>query len=486
MDAVGSIGYLIVLVLLIPFGAHRLRLVWLRFRRPPRREFPRWVGELPVVTVQLPVYNEANVVERLIDAVCALDHPRDRLEVQVLDDSDDETVELARARVAEWRSRGIDITHVRRGDRTGFKAGALAHGTALSRGEFLLVLDADFVAPPDLVARLLAPFLDEEVGAVQAAWAHLDGESTWLRRAQSLFLDAHFAIEHEARYRAGLFFNFNGSAGMWRRSCIDAVGGWRSDTLTEDIDLSYRAQLEGWRFAYLDDLRVPGELPASMRAVEIQQERWTQGGIQSARLLLPSVWRSRLGLEIKLEATAHLLGHVVHPLTLLLGSALAVAGWAGLTGVGLPGWIHGVALGMATLPFVLFYGSAAALRGVRAWAIPLRVLQSMILWLGLGVPLTGAVLRGALGRPAVFARTPKDGFARQVLYGTRRWMPSDWVRASVALALGGAVVNLAVAGVAASVPFTALFALGYVASTAESLRGPRTISAVPREQLAGE
>ena len=480
METLGAVGYLVILLLLLPFGAHRLRLVWLRFRRPPRHEHRRWVGELPVVTVQLPIYDEANVVQRLIDAACALDYPRDRLEIQVLDDSDDETVELARERVREWQARGIDIVHIRRGERPGFKAGALAHGTALARGEFMLVLDADFVAPPDLLRRLLGPFADEQVGAVQAAWAHLDSGASWLRRAQALFLDAHFAIEHEARYRAGLFFNFNGSAGMWRRSCVEDAGGWRSDTLTEDVDLSYRAQLRGWRFAYLDDVRVPAELPAGLRAVEIQQERWTQGGIQSARLLLPSVWRSRLPLAIKAEATAHLLGHVVHPLTLLLGSALAVAGWTGLAGVGLLRWIHGAALAMATVPFVLFYGSAATLIGDPRRAIPRRVGEAMLLGLGLGVPLTGAVLRGVLGRRTPFARTPKDGFQRQVSYGTRPWALSDWVRAGLGLALGGAVLNLAVGGVAASLPFTALFALGYLAASAESLR------VRPRDQLAGE
>ncbi|MDX1577542.1 MAG: glycosyltransferase, partial [Gemmatimonadota bacterium] len=270
-----AVLYVAVLALLLPFGAHRLRLLWLRLRRPPRTESPTWRGPLPRVTVQLPVYNEANVIERLIDAACELDYPRDRLEIQVLDDSDDETAALAAERARSWRARGLRIRHIRRGSRSGFKAGALAHGVARAEGEFFLVLDADFVPGPDLIHRLLPPFADGRVGAVQAAWDHLESDGSWLARAQKLFLDAHFAIEHEARYRAGLFFNFNGSGGMWRRRTIEDAGGWQSDTLTEDVDLSYRAQLRGWRFAYLDDVRVPAELPRTLRAVEIQQSRWT-------------------------------------------------------------------------------------------------------------------------------------------------------------------------------------------------------------------
>ncbi len=388
----------------------------------------------------------------------------------MLDDSDDETSRLAAAHLAAWRERGIDATHIRRPDRAGFKAGALANGARLARGEFFLVLDADFVPPPTLIRDLLGPFADPKVGAVQAAWAHLASEASWLRRAQALFLDAHFVIEHEARYRAGLFFNFNGSGGMWRRSCIAAAGGWSSDTLTEDVDLSYRAQLAGWRFAYLDDVRVPAELPASLRAVEIQQERWTQGGVQAARKLLPRVWRSRATTAQKVEASAHLLGHFVHPFTLLLGTALAAIGWLGIAGDALPRWVHLVAFGLATVPFLLFYGSAAVLRGTTPGALPRRVGEALLLGLGLGVPLTGAVVRGAIGRTTPFARTPKDGFATRVRYRARTWTTSDWVRAALAIALAGAVWNLAMSGLAASVPFTALFALGYIAASAESLR----------------
>ena len=470
MNEIGQLAYLALLAFLAPFGAHRLRLLWLRLRRPAGVEARAWRGPLPVVTVQLPVFNEANVIERLIDAACRLDYPAARLEIQVLDDSDDESVGLAAHRVRRWRARGIDIRHVRRASRRGFKAGALAYGTSIARGEFLVVLDADFVPPPGLIRDLLPPFVDPSVGAVQAAWDHLSPDASWLTRAQALFLDAHFAVEHEARYRAGLFFNFNGSAGMWRRACIEAAGGWQSDTLTEDVDLSYRTQLAGWRFVYRDDVRVPAELPSSLRAVEIQQSRWTQGGIQTARKLLPRIWREPLPVAHKLEATAHLAGHVVHPLTLTMAVALAGAGWVAGTGFGLPWIVHAGALLFATIPFVLFYGTAAALRGRRGLAR--RTLEALLLGLGLGVPLTFAVIRGLGGRRTPFARTPKRGFATRVPYRAGLAGGSTILRFVLAVALLGAVVNAALLGSPGVLPFTALFAAGYALASRECLRTP--------------
>lgn len=472
MSEFGQVAYLALLALLAPFGAHRLRLLWLRLKRPARAESGAWDGRLPRVTVQLPVFNEANVIERLIDAACRLRYPAERLEVQVLDDSDDETVELAARRVRAWQARGIDIRHVRRDSREGYKAGALAHGVAIARGDFLLVLDADFVPPPELIRDLLPPFADPDVGAVQAAWDHLSPDASWLTRAQALFLDAHFAIEHEARYRAGLFFNFNGSAGMWRKACVETAGGWQSDTLTEDVDLSYRAQLAGWRFVYRDDVRVPAELPATLRAVEIQQSRWTQGGIQSARKLLPRIWRAELPAVIKLEATAHLAGHVVHPLTLTMAAALAGAGWLAATGFGLPTAVHVAAVLLATVPFVLFYGAAGWIRGRRA--LGRRIVEALLLGLGLGVPLTFAIARACRGRRAPFARTPKRGFSPVVAYRARVSGGPTLLRLALAAALAGAVVNAALVGAVAVLPFTGLFAAGYALATHESLRRPPT------------
>lgn len=459
--------YLIILSFLVPFGLHRLRLLWLRFTRPAPRTPSSWSGSLPPVTVQLPLYNEANVAKRLIDAACGQDYPAGLLEVQVLDDSDDATVGIVARTTAVWRRRGVDVRHVRRGTRAGFKAGALALGARTARGDFVLVLDADFIPPPNLIRSLLDSFDAPDVGAVQAAWGHLNAEESWLTRAQALFLDAHFAIEHAARCRSGLLFNFNGSAGMWRKACIDSSGGWTSDTLTEDLDLSYRAQLGGWRLVYRDDVLVPAELPRKLEDLELQQERWTQGGIQTARKLLPTVWRSRLRPAVKLEATAHLLGHAVHPLTLTLGVCLCALGYLGLAHEGIPAWIHAAALGFATVPFLLFYGAAAGIRRYARRSIPRRLLEALLLGLGLGIPLTGAVLRGALGVSTPFRRTPKRGRDSIRAYRARVNGVAAGLRAALGASLIGAMASLAASGTFSAVPFTGLFAAGYVITTRE-------------------
>jgi cellulose synthase/poly-beta-1,6-N-acetylglucosamine synthase-like glycosyltransferase len=462
--------YLIILCLLVPFGLHRLRLLWLRFAAPAPPAPRGWEGPLPPVTIQLPIFNEANVADRLIEAACSQDYPAELLEVQVLDDSDDATVQIAARATAAWCDRGIAVRHLRRGTREGFKAGALAHGAHLARGDFLLILDADFVPPPTLIRSLLDSFDAPEVGAVQAAWDHLNAGESWLTRAQALFLDAHFSIEHAARYRNGLFFNFNGSAGMWRRACVEASGGWKSDTLTEDVDLSYRAQLGGWRLVYRDDVRVPAELPRKLEDVELQQERWAQGGIQSALKLLPAVWRSTLRPAVKLEATAHLLGHAVHPLTLVLGICLCALGYLGLAHEGIPAWIHTAALGFATAPFLMFYGVAARIRRYASGSIPRRLLEALLLGLALGIPLTGAVLRGLLRVQTPFRRTPKRGSVSIRAYRARANGIAAGARAALGLSLIGSMASLIASGLVSAVPFTGLFAAGYLAATREVAR----------------
>lgn len=322
---------------LLPFAVHRTFL--LRASRGARRpRFDAWSGPLPRVTVQLPVFNERAVVERLIDAACRLDYPSDLLDIQVLDDSTDDSIEVAAARVAWWHARGVRIEHIRRTRRTGFKAGALQEGVAQSTGEFLLVLDADFVPPIDLVHSLIAPFMDSEVGMVQARWDHLNEEENGLTRAQALLLDGHFFFEQGGRYASERFFNFNGTAGMWRRTCLIDAGGWQSDTLTEDLDLSYRAQMRGWRFEFLGAVGVPAELPSAVSALEVQQKRWAQGGIQTARKVLPDLWRGPWPLPVKFEGTIHLLGHLAHPLTVLLAILLFPATLA-RDAIGLGRWI---------------------------------------------------------------------------------------------------------------------------------------------------
>lgn len=475
-DLLGTAGYLLVLLLLVPFGLHRLRLVWLALRTAYGDEGPRADaaaptgeagGRLPTVTVQVPVYNEANVVARAVDAACRLDWPRDRLEVQVLDDSDDATSRIAARRVAAWRARGIDARHVRREEREGYKAGALAAGVRRARGDFFLVLDADFVAPRDLLHQLVPAFGDPEVGFVQAAWSHVNEDESWLTRGQALLLDGHFAVEHRARHGTGLFFNFNGTAGMWRRSCLEDAGGWSGETLTEDLELSYRAQMAGWKGVYRDDVRVPGELPPTLRALEVQQRRWTRGGLQTARRVLPDLWRRDFPLRIKVEATAHLLGHLLHPLTLLLALALAWPGRLGGAAALVPGWVHVVAVTMAVLPFLLHYGVAAAFRGRGPLEATPRILQAVALGIGLGPPLTAAAWRGATDdHSGTFRRTPKsggaDGGGGVFRYVLPRRPARTVVRGALAVALVTAAVRLAAAGAVAACLFTALFAAGYV------------------------
>ncbi|MFQ5720351.1 MAG: cellulose synthase family protein, partial [Acidobacteriota bacterium] len=280
--------YLALLGALSLYGIHRWFLLWFA-RRPmagPDRS-PRAGGPVPWVTVQLPVFNERLVVEGLIDATCAIDWPRDRLEIQVLDDSTDDTADLVAERVRQARAQGFIIHHVRRARRHGYKAGALAAGLTTARGEFIAVFDADFVPPRNFLQATVFEFDDPQVGMVQARWGHLNRRRSWLTRIQAVFLDGHFLVDHVARTRSGCFFNFNGTAGIWRRRCIEDAGGWQADTLTEDLDLSYRAQLRGWRFVYRPDVLAPAELPARMSSFRSQQHRWAKGSIQTARKLLP-------------------------------------------------------------------------------------------------------------------------------------------------------------------------------------------------------
>jgi cellulose synthase/poly-beta-1,6-N-acetylglucosamine synthase-like glycosyltransferase len=464
-----ELAYLLVLAALLPFGVHRLAILWLRFRRPEPPTPPAWQGELPRVTVQLPVYNEASVVERLIDAVCGLDYPRHLLDVQLLDDSDDETSELAAGRIRDWRVQGVDVVHIRRQARDGFKAGALSHGLRAARGEFILVLDADFVPSADLIRRLLLSFGDPGVGMAQARWSHLNEDSSWITRAQALLLDAHFSLEHAARYRSGRFFNFNGTAGMWRRRCIVDAGGWRSTTLTEDLELSYRAQLAGWRFAYRDDVEVPAELPETLRALEVQQERWAEGAIQTARTLLPTIWRSRYPIGTRLEATAHLLGHLVHPLAILLALTVGLGAWAGTAAGILPIWVHALGLAFALTPFVIFYAATACVRGYGPGRALRATGAALLLGIGLGVPLTGAVLRGLGSGSTQFARTPKRGENRRPRYAASPKRTIFAVRLALALLLSASMVSLLWTG-GGLAPFALLLTAGHVAASREALR----------------
>ncbi|HWP59780.1 MAG TPA: cellulose synthase family protein [Candidatus Acidoferrales bacterium] len=405
-------------VLLLLFWRHRGKGEK-EYRDALRRfEKSRWSAEPPRVTIQLPVYNERYVVARLIEAVAALDYPRDRIEIQVLDDSTDETAEIVGRLVANYRKLGIPIAHLRRPNRNGFKAGALREGMAQASGELFAIFDADFVPPPDFLRRTIPCFLDPKVGMVQARWAHLNADESLLTRAQSIGIDAHFSVEQGARAWSGLFLNFNGTAGIWRRQAILDAGGWQADTLTEDMDLSYRAQLAGWQLKYVFEVACPAELPSEVAAFKSQQFRWAKGSIQTARKTIPRLLKSRRSWFAKYQAVLHMTHYIVHPLmlvTIVLSYPVVV-----LSGYKSGPWLLAAAFVLfllATLgPSVLYIASQRSL--YKDWRSRVRWVSLMTL-IGTGIALnnTRAVLEGLFLSGGRFVRTPKFGTSQQ---GDRR------------------------------------------------------------------
>jgi len=398
-------------VILAAYGAHRLSLA-LRYLRHVRRS-DRVPAPLPTplprVTVQLPLYNERYVAARGVEALGALRYPRDRLQIQVLDDSTDGTTIVARKAVQRLRNQGLDAEYVPRSARTGFKAGALAAGLDHATGELVAVLDADFVPDPAFLLALVAEFNDPTVAMVQARWSHLNAASSVLTRAQALQIDAHFTIEHGVRAATGCFFNFNGTAGIWRRRAIDAAGGWSAETLTEDLDLSLRAQLAGWRFVYRDDVEAPAELPVEIAGYRIQQQRWAQGGIQTAKKLLPRILRAAVPVRVKLEAFWQLTGHATYLMLVVLALTSLIAGWMiSPMQRDLVFAFDGTLLLCSALCLTAFYGVAARSRGAAGWKRRV-LLVPVIMLLGAGIALgqAGAVLRGLRGTRTPFYRTPK-------------------------------------------------------------------------------
>jgi cellulose synthase/poly-beta-1,6-N-acetylglucosamine synthase-like glycosyltransferase len=473
-------GYLSMAVMLSVYGLHRLALLALYYRHAARAQ-PIGVDllpeELPHVLVQLPIYNEKFVADRLIDAVAAMDWPRSHLQIQVLDDSTDRTTPILAAACARHRAHGLRIEHVRREGREGFKAGALAYGMSLPSGgaPLIALFDADFVPDPDFLRRTVPVLLaDERTGMVQGRWGHLNRDESLITKLQAILLDGHFVIEHSARFRSSRFFNFNGTAGIWRRSAIEAGGGWQGDTLCEDLDLSYRAQMAGWRFIYMQHLEVPAELPGDIAAFKSQQHRWAKGSIQTARKLLPSLWRSSLPLAIKVEATFHLAGNLAYPmmgvlLVLLPLSLAARLQWDWTWGllVDLPIFI------CATINLVLFY--AAAERELRdgQWLRRLHLIPAV---LALGASLTinnsRAVFQALRGHRSPFVRTPKAGTASSGQYAQ---LPSrqSWLELSAGLYYSFAVVFAAANSLWHAVPFLVLFSFGFLYLGLGSLPRPQ-------------
>ena len=462
-------AYYVVLLLLAVYGIHRLVIMALyQFGRSSAPRELNTMKEWPRVTVQLPLFNELYVAERLLEAAAAIDYPAERLEIQVLDDSTDRTYEIVARKVAELRRRGVAIVHLHRTDRQGFKAGALAAGLGSALGEFICVFDADFLPPRDLLKRSLPHFGAPEVGMVQARWTHLNRDYSLLSQAQALQLDAHFVIEHAARNRSGRFFNFNGTAGIWRRETIEDAGNWQHDTLTEDLDLSYRAQVRGWRFIYLNHVEAPAELPVQISGLRSQRHRWTKGAVQTARKMLGRVWHSPVPLRAKIEATFHLTANFNYPLNLILSVLIFPAmlirmktGFEGFLVLDLPVFLCG------TLSVYAYYLLAQRELG-RLNSDVFKSLPGLILMdTGLAVNNTKAVLEGFKRGTGEFVRTPKFSLARtaddwigKAYRGGDSWIYG--IELAIGLYFSVTVVVAIQLGMWPALPFLVLYQAGYL------------------------
>lgn len=408
--------YLFVVCGLSAFGLHRWYLValfWKNYRNPPQ-PLGRF-EKLPLITVQLPIYNEQLVVSRLVKAVAALDYPRELLQIQILDDSTDETQQICQAEAAQLRAQGFDVLLLHRVDRTGFKAGALEHGMAQAKGDFIFILDADFVPAPGVLHEMVHYFTDEKIGMIQTRWGHINRDYSVLTKAQALFLDGHLVVEQVARSRSGRFFNFNGTAGIWRKQTIVDAGGWQHDTLTEDLDLSYRAQMKGWKFIFLKDVISPAELPVDISGFKSQQFRWTKGSIQTCRKILGPVWRSPIPLILKIEATVHLGANYAYLLLLLMlflvfpgaGADIKMGGYRGLL-LDLPVFL------LTTVSVGAFYlSSQIAAYPKTGWKNIIYLPVLLALGTGMSISNGKAVIEAMLGKESAFIRTPKYGIEKK-------------------------------------------------------------------------
>ncbi len=497
------IAYFTVLLVLSMYGLHRSHLVLTVLRHTKRlRELKEGVpplsnedlanaADLPHVTVQLPLYNEATVAGRLLDHVAALEYPRHLLEIQVLDDSTDETRGIVRAHVDRLKAAdpALDVTYLHRVDRVGYKAGALDAGLKVAKGELIAIFDADFLPQPDFVRAVVPHFRDPKVGMVQARWGHLNRATSMLTRVQSLMLDGHHLVENRARSAAGWLFNFSGTGGMWRAQAIDSAGGWQHDTLTEDLDLSYRAQLAGWRFIYRENIVTPAELPEDISAFRAQQFRWAKGTVQTARKLFLRLMRSPLTFSQRVEALFHLTPHFAYPLMVFLSVLL------------LPALILMPATNPTTMLLIdlplcigttgslaVFYAMAELAQGRRRRDAFLQLPSLLALGAGLAPHLTKAVYEGLRSMAGEFVRTPKKGCdpnTRTARYRARADLPM------VEVALGLVSLASTVASIETghwfATPFAMLFTFGYgyVAYNVASEQHARRLAAA-RLVLASE
>jgi cellulose synthase/poly-beta-1,6-N-acetylglucosamine synthase-like glycosyltransferase len=472
-----TICYFTVLIGLSAYGVHRYVMIYLFLKNRKRAVVPAGHFEqLPRVTMQLPIFNEVYVVERLLRSVSEINYPRELLQIQVLDDSTDDTRELTASCVEKLQRRGFNVELIHRTDRTGFKAGALETGLASADSDFVCILDADFVPNPDLLRETVHFFTDPKVGMIQTRWGHLNRGYSLLTRVQAMFLDGHLLLEQTARSRSGRFFNFNGTAGLWRRSCIEGAGGWQHDTLTEDLDLSYRAQLAGWKFIFLPDVITPAELPVDMNGFKSQQHRWTKGSVQTCKKLLPTIWRSDLPLMIKCEATAHLTSNFAYLLLACLCVLLHPSSGGPQTG-----WVRTLLLDVpiflaASVSVAVFYVCAQRELYPRTWMREMLLLPCLLA-LGVGLSLNNAraVLEAVFNHKSDFCRTPKYGIEHKSQpWRSCRYMPLKSLLPIAEMAFAfyfSYFVWFAIQhGQFISVPFLAMFQIGFLYVSLCSLR----------------
>jgi len=463
------IPYFVVLILLASYGIHRYTLVYLYYKKKQNAtKPPQEFSSLPRVTVQLPIFNEQYVVDRLLQAVCRLEYPREKLDIQLLDDSTDETVNVARELVEHYASQGYPVTYLHRTNREGFKAGALHEGLKTATGEFVAIFDADFVPPSDFLLKTIHHFTDPKIGMVQTRWTHINRNYSFLTEVEAILLDGHFVLEHSGRSRHDVFFNFNGTAGIWRRQAIEDAGGWEHDTLTEDTDLSYRAQLKGWKFIYRQDIECPAELPVEMTAFKTQQARWAKGLIQTGKKILPKVLKSDQPFRVKLEAWYHLTANMSYPLMVILSVLLLPAmvirfyqGWFQMLYIDIPLFLA------STFSISSFYLVSQRELFPRTWPRALLYLP-FLMALGIGLTLTNtlAVLEALIGKKSAFARTPKYRVEtkKDVVRGTKYrkrlgWVP--WVELLIGSYFALTVYYALDNENYFTVPFLLLFVIGY-------------------------
>ena len=462
-------AYFFVLIILAVYGWHRYYLVYVYMRNRDRQpKAGAQLSPLPPVTIQLPLYNEMYVADRLIEAVSRIEYPRDLLEIQVLDDSTDETRKIAEQAVRRLAADGVDIVYLHRTDRTGYKAGALEAGLKVAKGHFVAIFDADFLPTEDFLLKLMPHFADPKVGMVQARWGHINQDYSLLTKIQSILLDGHFILEHGGRNRAGHFFNFNGTAGIWRREVIADAGGWQHDTLTEDLDLSYRAQLRGWRFVFVPDVIAPAEVPVEMNAFKSQQHRWAKGSIQTCRKVLPAILASDQPLAVKAEAFFHLTANFNYPLMVILSILMFPSmvirynmGWYEMLLIDVPLFFA------ATFSVCNFY--IVCQREIhKDWKARLKYLPFLMsIGIGLCINNTKAVFEAMFNKQSEFARTPKyriEGDADE--WVGKKYRQSVAVQPLIELALGlyfTATVFYALAnGIYGTLPFLVLFQIGFL------------------------